>query len=227
MIIAVHQPNYLPYLGFFDKMRKSDIFVIYDDAQFNKEDFQHRNKIRIFNGWKWLSVPVEKKRIPINKIKIKNEFTTWKGFKWNDVHFNDIKDNYKDTPFYKTYENEIMKVYKNKYENLVDLNMNFIYFLKKAFDIDTKIMFSSDLGLRSKSSERLSDIIQALGGDAYLSGSGGSNYLDTTLFEKKGIRVEFQNFVHPSYKQQYEDFVPNMAAIDALFNVGELPEMRS
>ena len=100
MIVGIHQPNYLPYLGFFDKMAKSDIFVIYDDAQFNKSDFQHRNRIRIYHGWKWLTVPVEKKRIPINEVKIRNEVKTWKGVKWSDVHFRDIHDNYKDAPYY-------------------------------------------------------------------------------------------------------------------------------
>ena len=95
MIIGIHQPNYLPYLGFFDKMMKSDIFVIYDDAQFEKGEFQHRNRIRIYHGWKWLTVPVEKKHIPINEIMIKNEVATWKGLKWADAHFKDIRDNYK------------------------------------------------------------------------------------------------------------------------------------
>lgn len=227
MIIAIHQPNYLPYLGFFDKMKKSDIFVIYDDAQFNKEDFQHRNRIRIFNGFNWLTVPVEKKRIPINEIKIKDESTTWKGIPWNKAHLKDIRDNYKDTSFFDTYEKEIVKIYSKKYNKLVDLNMSLINFLKKAFDIDTEVVMSSSLGFSSRSSERLMEIVEALGGTVYLSGSAGINYLDISLFESKNIRVEFQNFVHPIYKQNYENFIPNMAAIDALLNVGKIPEMGS
>ena len=224
MIIGIHQPNYHPYLGFFDKMAKSDIFVIYDDAQFEKGEFQHRNRIRIYQGWKWLTVPVEKKRIPITEIMIKNEIATWKGVGWADAHFREIRDNYRDTPFYSTFEAEIRTIYVKKYAKLLDLNMEWINFLMKAFDIDVEIVLSSELGFTSKSTERLVEIVEALGGDVYLSGAKGRDYLDVSLFEKKGIRVKFQEFKHPVYKQRYEGFVPNMAAIDALFNVGKMPE---
>ena len=223
MIVAIHQPNYLPYLGFFDKMARSDIFVIYDDAQFEKGEFQHRNRIRIYHGWKWLTVPVEKKHVPINEIRIKNEVATWKGVKWADAHFKDIRDNYKDTTYYSVYEKEIKRIYEKRYDKLVDLNMELINFLKKAFNIDVKIAYSSDLGFTSKSTERLVEIVEALGGDVHLSGSKGRDYLDVSLFKTKGIKVEFQDFKHPIYKQRYDGFLPNMAAIDALFNTGVFP----
>jgi hypothetical protein len=222
--VAIHQPNYLPYLGFFDKMKQSDIFVIYDDAQFEKGEFQHRNRIRIYHGWKWLTVPVEKKHSPINEIPIKNEVTTWKGVKWADVHFKDIRDNYKDTPCYSVYEEEIKRIYENKHDKLMDLNMDLIKFLVKVFDINVEMVFASDFGFTSKSTERLVEIVEALDGDVYLSGPKGRDYLEASLFEKKGIKIVFQDFKHPVYKQRYEGFVPNMAAIDALFNVGEMPE---
>ena len=117
-----------------------------------------------------------------------------------------------------------MRIYKRTYEKLVDLNMELIRFLLKAFDIDVEIVFSSDLGFTSKSTQRLVEIVEALGGDVYLSGPKGRDYLDVSLFERRGIKVIFQDFKHPVYKQQYEGFVPNMAAIDALFNVGKIPE---
>lgn len=225
MIIAIHQPNYLPYLGFFDKMRQADIFVIYDDAQFNKEDFQHRNKIRIFHGWKWLTIPVEKMRIPINDIRIKNEINN-KGLLWSDRHFKDIMDNYKDTPYYQTYEKEFKDIFKQRYNRLIDLNMQLIHFIKCAFNLDTEIIFSSELGFKTTSTERLVNVIEALEGDIYLSGPIGREYLDLSLFEKKGIKVEFQDFKPPIYRQCYDGFIPNMSAIDALFNIGKLPEKK-
>jgi len=221
MIVGVHQPNYLPYLGFFDKMMKSDIFIIYDDAQFNKEDFQHRNRIRIYHGWKWLTVPVEKKHIPIKEIKIKNEVMI-KNIKWSEAHFRDIRDNYKDTPYYPVYEKKLEDIYNDTYENLIELNMCLIDFLRTAFNIKTKLVFSSEFGFTSKSTQKLVDLVETLGGDVYLSGPKGKDYLDISLFEKKGIRVEFQDFKHPVYKQRYEGFIPNMSAIDALFNTGKL-----
>lgn len=224
MIISIHQPNYLPYLGFFDKMKHSDIFVIYDDAQFNKKDFQHRNKIRIYHGWKYLTVPVKKKRIPIKDIKIRNELTI-KGMPWQEVHLKEIRDNYKGAPHYAPHEEYLEAIYTDKYDKLIDLNMDVINFLKNAFNIETKILFASELGFTSTSTERLADITDALGGDVYLSGPAGRDYLDVSLFERMGISVEFQDFKHPMYKQEYDGFIPNMSAIDALFNVGEIPKM--
>jgi hypothetical protein len=223
MIVGIHQPNYLPYLGFFDKIAKSDIFVIYDDAQFNKNEYQHRNRIRIHDGWKWLTVPVVKEEIPIEEIKIINEPIKNKP-QWSKIHFREIHANYAKTDYFSIYEEEIRKVYEKKYEKLVDLNMNLIKILMKAFDIDVKLIYASEFGLITKSSQKNLDLVEAVGGDVYLSGPMGRDYLDVSLFEKKGLKVEFQDFKHPVYKQRYEGFVPNMAAIDALFNAGEMPE---
>lgn len=222
MMVAIHQPIYLPYLGFLDKMRKSDIFVIYDDAQFNKREFHHRNKIRIYEGWKWLTVPVNKEEIPIKEIKIKNKRQKNEQH-WSNLHFNDIYANYKSTPFFNLYEDELNKIYNKHYERLIDLNMNLIRFLMNAFGIETEIVFASEFNLTSRSSQKNLDLVQAVGGDRYFSGPAGRNYLDVALFKKNGIEVSFQDFKHPVYKQRYEGFEPNMAAIDALFNVGEIP----
>ncbi|WP_321430936.1 WbqC family protein [uncultured Methanolobus sp.] len=220
MKVAIHQPNYLPYLGFFDKMNKSDIFVIYDDAQFNKGDFQHRNRIRIFNGWKWLTVPVEKKMIPINEIKIRNDLLT-KGNKWNDAHLSLIEENYSAAPEFINYGTAIKKIFSSDFEYLFDLNISFIEFLIESFHINTKIVFSSELGFKTRSTEKLVDIVDCLNGDIYISGPSGKNYLDESLFNAKSISVEYQDFKHPAYTQCYGGFEPNMSSIDALFNIGD------
>ena len=219
MIVGIHQPNYLPYLGFFDKMRKSDVFIIYDDAQFNKGDFQHRNKIRIFNGWKWLTVPVEKKHIPINQIKIKNGAKI-NGVKWQNAHLKEIHDNYRKAPYYLELGKELCEIYEQQYDLLIDLNMRLIDFLMKSFDIDTEIVYSSEFGFKSNSTEKLVDLVSVVDGDVYLSGPSGKNYLDIESFNNEDIQVIFQEFEHPVYRQQYEGFIPNMSAMDALFNIG-------
>jgi len=223
MIVAIHQPNYLPHLGFFDKMVRSDIFVIYDDAQFNKREFQHRNRIRIYDGWKWLTVPVIKEEIAIKEIRIINEAQKNKPL-WSKVHFREIRASYAKTEYFSVYEDELRRIYERSYDKLVDLNMNLIKFLMKAFDIDVKIVYASEFGFKTNSSQKNLDLVKAVGGDVYLSGPMGRDYLDMSLFEKKGIKVAFQDFKHPVYKQRYEGFVPNMAAIDALFNAGKIPE---
>lgn len=221
MIVTIHQPNYLPYLGFFDKMKKADVFVIYDDAQFNKSDFQHRNRIRILQGWKWLTVPVVKKHIPINEITIKNDQNI-KGRYWYDEHFAIIKENYSRCPYFSQYEDRLKEIYSMHYEKLVDLNVAVIDLIREGFDIKTDILLSSEMGFTSSSTQKIIDIVEALGGDAYISGPMGRSYLDMELFEKHGIELQFQDFKHPVYTQNYEDFVPNLSAIDALFNVGNV-----
>ena len=214
MIVSIHQPNYLPYLGFFDKIRLSDVFVILDDAQFVGRDYHHRNKIRTSQGWQWLTVPVDKKRVPIKDIKINNKSD------WANIHFTAIRANYLKTPFFRKYETDINRIYEKNYEMLVDLNVELILFLLDAFKINTKILYSSEFGFNSKSTQKLIDIVEALGTDTYLSGSGGRKYMNCSLFEKNNIKLEFQDFKHPVYPQRHPDFVPNMAAIDALFNLG-------
>ena len=220
MIVSVHQPNYLPYLGFFDKMIKSDIFVIHDDIQFSKKDFQHRNKIRINDGWKWLTVPIEKSIVNINMVKIKNDKSP-NGSKWSSTHFREMKANYTKTPFFEDYESKFKKIYGTKYDNLIDLNMDLIKLIMEGFDIDKPIIYASDLNLESHSTQKLVDIVKILDGDTYLSGIGGYSYMDISLFDD--IKVVFQKFDHPTYVQRYEGFEYNMSAIDALFNLGKCP----
>jgi hypothetical protein len=217
MIVGIHQPNYLPYLGFFDKMNKSDIFIIYDDAQFNKGDFQHRNRIKIHSGSKWLTIPVEKKHDPINQIRILNE-SMIKNEKWSFYHSKQIFENYKDADFFSEYYEGLSTIICKGHNYLANLNVEIISYLNKSFDISTKMKCSSDYPSKSFSTQRLIELVEAVDGDTYLSGPSGKNYLDMNMFEDSGIEVIFQDFQHPEYKQQYEGFVPNMSAIDALFN---------
>lgn len=221
MIVSGHQPNYLPYLGFFDKIKKSDVFIVGDDAQFNYKDYHHRNRIRIKEGWKWLTIPVVKEFKPISEIKIKNDVEI-KGVSWSEKHFLEIQKEYKKSPYFSCYESEIQRIYMIKYTKLIDLNINLIHFLLKCFDINTKIVFASDFKSDARSSIKIVEMINEIGGDTYLSGFGGKNYLDLSQFGD--IKVEFQDYKHPIYKQCYDGFEANMAAIDALFNVGKLPE---
>ncbi|WP_406657771.1 WbqC family protein [Methanolobus sp. ZRKC2] len=222
MRIALHQPNYLPYLGFFDKMNKSDIFVLYDDAQFSKSDFHHRNKIRIYHGWRWLTVPVEKSRLPIKNIKIRNDFLVKDNY-WFEDHFQSIMNNYEKSKYFHKYKESLQQIYSGEYDNLVDLSIALINMISSGMFTKNRIVLSSEFDLKSTGTQKIIDIVSVLDGDVYLSGPGGHSYLDTQLFEKHNIRLEFQNFHHPVYSQCYDNFLPNMAAIDSLFNLGKLP----
>jgi len=222
MIVSIHQPNHLPYLGFFDKVRRSDLFIVHDDCQFAFRDWQHRNKIRIYSGWKWLTVPVVKELRPINEIKIKNDRPGNREH-WAKAHLRDIEANYAGAPFFESYGDELRRIYGGRYERLVELNMRLIRFLLKAFDIQTEMAFASEFGFSSKGTEKIIELVNAVGGDVYLSGAGGRNYLE--LGRIKDFKVVFQDFKHPVYPQRWPGFEPNMAAIDALFNVGGFPSL--
>lgn len=232
-VLAAHQPNFMPYLGFFDKMKKADVFVIRDEVQFVKRDFHHRNRIRINSNdninnpmHKWLSVPVEKSKDYILNIPIKKE-TRINGLEWNKQMLRDIKLNYYKTPFFDDYFSDLKSILNNSDDKLVNLNIRIINFLKKVFGINSKVVMASDLKLsnfdseKSDASLKLAELCKELNADVYLSGSGGRNYLNLDVFKKQGIKVEFQDFVHPEYKQKFPGFVSNLAAIDALFCVGE------
>lgn len=223
-VISIHQPNYLPYLGFFDKMKRSDIFVIFDDAQFTERDFHNRNRIKTAQGVKWLTIPVKKSRIPLNQIKIKDE-SVGTGFHWCDYHYELIASAYGKSSFFKKFSGEVKELYEKakalqESNSLAGNNILFISFLMKKFGITTPIMLSSDMNIHTKRNERIIDICKNLNANFYLSGEGGKNYLEEKLFNESGIGIIYQNFKHPIYPQRMGDFIPLMSALDYLFNCG-------
>lgn len=229
MIISCHQPNYLPHLGFFDKMKKSDVFVIYDTVQFSDGFYVHRNRVRTNTGWKWLTIPVERHQAPINTIAIKNGALISR-VPWNEHHWRVISHSYEKTPYFEKYKNEFAPLYARHFEKLSDFNTEIIKTLARIAGIKIKIVLLSELGVVSDdASERLALATAACGGDTYLAGpSGGTKYeMHEEEFTKRGLKVAHQEFHHPEYPQlhsRYDNkFEKNLAAIDALFNTGALP----
>lgn len=223
----------MPYLGFFDKMKKSDIFVIRDEVQFTDSDYHHRNRIRIngndnFNNpqLRWITVPVENLRDYILHIPIKRN-TQIKNIPWNHRILHEIYCNYRGTPNFQDIFGELEKIFDNSDEKLLSLNMKIIEMMREKFNINTEIVFASSLGLKSShynksdASQDLINICKKLGADTYLSGSGGRTYLNQELFKQEGIKLEFQDFHHPVYKQRFPGFVANLAALDALFCINK------
>jgi hypothetical protein len=228
-VVSAHQPNFLPYLGFFDKMKKSDTLVIRDEVQYVERDYHHRNRIRIDgcnNGnpqWKWIRVPVKKEPRCIRDIIVKNDVKD-KNVPWNIFMLRQIKNNYQKTSFFRKYYPKLEEIILLRKEKLLNLNMEIIKFLKDCFNINTEIVYASELGFKKTNnpSEDLVRIAKAVNADAYLSGNGARAYLDPEPFQKQGVELKFQNFIHPVYQQRYPGFVPNLASVDALFNAGNV-----
>ncbi len=216
MIVAVHQPQYLPWLGYFDKMRRADVFCYLNDVQYKKNEWQNRNRIKTAQGWQWLTVPVcyhfpEK----INEVKINN--TTG----WQKKHLQALVTNYSRAPFYKTYSTIFEDTLARDWEFISELNIHLLEHLREALQINTKpTVISSDLELRDEPTDRLIDICKALGADTYLAGQGGADYMDLERFENEGIQVMIQDFKHPVYAQLFADFESRLSIVDLLFNCG-------
>lgn len=215
VLIAIRQPGYLPYLGFFKKIHTCDIFVYFDDVQYAIRAWDNRNKIRHKQDTIWLTVPVKnpfKKKL--NEVEIANN-------DWIPKHIAAIKSSYQNTPYFDNYWQDIEIIFQNKWKKLVDLNLALIEHFNKIFDIKTKTIRSSELDVQGFSTLRLLNICKKLNADSYFSGIMGKEYLDENLFKNEGIGVIYENFIHPKYSQIYDEFIPNLSIIDLLFNEGE------
>ena len=190
-------------------------FVFLDDVQYQKNEFQNRNKIRVFNGEMWLTVPVKTKSNTLLK-DVKIDYTS----NWIKKHIKSIELNYSNSKFFNNYWSELESIFKRKYDNLMELNIEMIKFFLEKLKINTKTIFSSELNISDKSSDRILKICKALDADTYISGISGKNYLNLDDFEKNSINVIFQKFQHPTYQQVFEPFHLNMSAMDLLFNEG-------
>jgi hypothetical protein len=219
MILSIHQPQYMPWIGYFHKIASSDIFVFLDDVQFKKNEWQHRNRIKSSKGWQWLSVPSHY-RFPqlINEVKV------FEGNKWKKDHLNSIKSCYGRARYFDNYIDIIEKFYNNSWETMGDLCMDSVKMLVGILGIGTKIEISSKYDIPGVSSIRLKNICEYLSSSVYLSGIGGRDYLDESVFMDVGIDVIYQEFTCPSYDQIWSDisdFIPNLSVLDLIFNCGE------
>ncbi len=215
MKLTIHQPNFLPYLGFFDKCDCAEVLVLYDDTQFKKNDFQNRNKIRTKSAWKWMTIPVSYPfGAEINKVKIDNTQN------WKNKHLEYLRENYSDSKFYRVYIKKIKEIYGKDWTYLYDFNVELIKWILVELGIKTKVFLSSELDIKTKSSQAILDICKKFDTTEYISGTDGNKYLERGLFDNAGIKLLFQDYRHPLYNQTFEGFEPFMSILDLLFNEG-------
>jgi len=220
MIVSIHQPQYLPYIGYIYKILKSDVFVFLDDAQYKKNEWQNRNRIKGPNGLIWLTVPVSFNfGNKINEAKIVQD-------NWSKKHLNSIKSAYSKSKYFKDFFPLIESFLSKDYENLSVLNIACVKMILEYLGVKKEIVISSTLGVNKTRTERLIEIVKKLNGDIYLSGDGGHGYLDEELFEKNNIKLFYLNYKTISYAQLWGDFVENLSVIDIIFNEGRENTLR-
>ena len=222
MIVSIHQPNYLPWLGFFDKIKRSDLFVIFDDVQFprGKKHFGHRNQIKTPNGAKWLSVPIKNKSdmVIFNGTLINYDTT------WQKDHCNLIKNNYQKAPYFNDYYQDIENIIMNEYKSLTELSTDLIRYFMTQLDIKTTIAYSSELSESwERGSDKIFSILDNTNATGYLTGSGpgSKKYIKEEDFNRLGINLQWQNYECKEYNQLFGDFIPYLSVVDLLFNHGE------
>lgn len=216
MIVAIHQPNFMPWLGYFDKLMQADVFVLLDNVPFSKNSYQNRVKIKSNQGEQWLTVPVLTKGrfgqltcdVPINNT-----------IRWQKSHLATLRTNYRRAPQYEHVMALLEPFYNKDATNLTDFNLVLLKAILHYLRLPTKLVLASSLAAEGNGSELLLKLVQAVGGDIYLSGPSGHDYLDISIFHQVGVRVQFQQFQHPVYPQLYGDFLPGLSTIDLMMNV--------
>ena len=220
LLAGIHQPEFLCWPGFFDKMYRSNLFVVLDNIQFRKDYFQNRNRIKTKNGWRWLTVPLKR---PVFGRKICD--IEIYGEQWKKRHLNILNENYTSAPFYDSYIDGLKEVYEKYWKKLSSLNVELIRLMMRYLGFERRIILASELNLEEKKgTELLIDICRKLDADTYLSGEGGYNYMDLARFKEEEIKVVFRHYTCPRYPQQFlkeTGFIPNLSTVDLLFNCGE------
>ena len=214
--ICIHQPDFVPWLGFFHRLLLCDTYVVLDDVQFLRRGWHHRDKIKTRQGEAWLSLSIA--RDDYHQLISQIELSP--GLGWIDDHLNLLKENYQFAPCFNKFFPSIEKIYRSGFRKMMEFNMTFLRFFFELFGVRAEIIFSSKLNVPGKSSEKLLNLVNAVGGTRYLSGTGAKAYLDESIFQKAGIPVQWQVFQHPVYPQLHGDFIPGLSCLDILFNCG-------
>jgi hypothetical protein len=224
LLVAIHQPTFLPWLGYLDRMLRSDLFVILDHVQFERRNYQNRTLIRLEDEAKWLTVPVvqlsQKEKIIDKRVDNPEDLsgTRW----WGPNSFATLRYAYRKSKHFDDYAPRLKEIFHARWDKLLDLNMATLDFLREELQIRTPMMRSSTLAPEGQRSELLLDICQKVGASAFHGGMGGSReYLNKDAFDAAGMGVVWQRLTHPEYPQcGAAPFIKGLSALDVLFNCG-------
>jgi hypothetical protein len=218
MIVSINQPAYLPWLGYFHRIQHSDLHIVLDHVQFEKNSFTNRNKVRTADGWTWLSVPLLTKGkfgdLAIDTIAIANERP------WARKHWETLRLAYRKAPHFADESPYWEEVLGRRWERLIDLQRETLTHQLDALDITTELRSSAELGVEGAKAELVLNLCKAVGATVYLSGPLGRDYLDQADFDEAGIELRFHDYTHPTYEQAHPGFEPYMATLDALLTLG-------
>jgi hypothetical protein len=220
-VVAIHQPNFLPWLGFFDKIARADVFVFMDNVQFPKKGGTWTNRVKLLVSGKenWITAPIDRRyhgvRM-INEMKLNNEIP------WRDKILKTIQTNYSKAPFYNEIYPHLFNLINNPTDNLSEYNIKAIYTFSRSIGLDvSKMVFGSSLEVGGNATDLIISIVRAVEGTSYMAGGGADGYQEDEKFADADIELIYQNFQHPVYAQfNSTEFVPGLSIVDALMNLG-------
>jgi hypothetical protein len=218
MVVTIHQPEHLPWLGFINKVDQADLLILLDNVQYRERYFQNRNRILSATGVTWLRVPVFSKNHRQKKIcDIEIDNTQ----NWQHKYLETLRYSYKEHPYYQEYVSFFHNLCIQQWTRLAEFNEHIIHYFFAALGINTPIVRASDLDGQGSSSELLLDLCRKTHATAYLAGQSAGNYLTEEIFYEQGIKVLHHRFNHPRYPQfRRTDFVSHLSVLDLLFNCG-------
>jgi len=218
VILTAHQPVYLPWLGLFHKILLSDTFVYFDQVQYLPKDWMNRNKIKTNTGPLWLSVPVLRKGY---RDAITSELKINNSINWQKKHFQSIKNNYSKTEYFGDYLDFFEEIYSKKWTFLSELNEYMLKWFLKELDISVDFVHASDYDFKGEKSDLVLDMVKKLNAETYIFGKLGKDYANEEDFRKSGIKIIFQEYKHPYYRQLHGEFISNLSIIDLILNHGK------
>jgi hypothetical protein len=218
--LAIHQPHYLPWLGYFAKWAAADLFVFLDTVQYEKNGWQNRNRIKTREGPRWLTVPVNARLgTAIRDVMVDGTQP------WPARHVAAIEHAYAGAPCLARHRDELRALYARPWDRLAPVAVASAEWLADKLGITTPARRASELVLPEPTpldaTARLVELCRAVGADTYLAGRDGALYMEIGRFEAAGIAVETQQYEHPVYAQQHGEFVPSLSALDLLLNHGD------
>ncbi len=220
MRVVILQPSYIPWRGYFHQIKKADLFVFFDCVQYDDRGWRNRNKIKVGNYAKWLTVPVNSKGCQALKTPIKDIPIFWDS-PWNDKHLQTFKQNYGIAPFFRSYESLLENIYSRNDVYLSDFICSTTELIARELGIaHTQFERSSRLGAVGSKTDRLLWILNKVGASHYISGPSAADYIQWEKFEEAGISLEFMVYDYPEYPQLHGNFLPQLSILDLLFNVG-------
>ncbi len=218
MIVSINQPAYLPWLGYFERIARSDLHIVLDHVQFEKNSFTNRNKVRTKDAPTWLTVPVSTKGRFGDLAICSLEFAP--NDSWQKKHWATLRMNYARAPFFRDYGTVYEQLYARTWSGFSAMTRAFLEQHLHDLGIVTPLRFSSEMNVPGTKNDLVLNLCREVGADTYLSGALGRDYLDEASFTQAGIAVRYQDFPHPSYAQVWPGFVSHLCVLDLLFNHG-------